>query len=318
MGENCTDWYIIINPLAGSGKTMQSWEKAEKRLRKLGVGYTVVTTEYAGHAVRLAARAAEKGYRRFLAVGGDGSVHELFCGLMNVVSHMRLKPEDFTLGVIPIGTGNDWIRSLDIPGSVDGVVKLVAKKSFHYQDIVCMRGADGKKTYMANIGGTGFDSMVCQKVNSEKVTGRRSPFLYVKALIQTVIQSPIINVEVLADGKSIFKGRCYSISFGNGPYSGGGMRQTSAADMNDGKLDVMIVPVLSLITIATNIYRFYTGTTHKCRHVVYSQCKNLKVLPLDRDSEVIFEADGEIEGHLPLEISMLDTHMKVVSKKRAI
>lgn len=315
MSENCTDWYIIINPLAGSGKTMTDWEKAEKKLRELGVGYKVVKTEYAGHAIRLAARAAEKGYRRFLAVGGDGSVHELFCGLMNVVNHMGLRSEDFTLGVIPIGTGNDWIRSLNLPGSIDGVIKLISNKSFHFQDIVSMTGADGKKTYMANIGGTGFDSMVCEKVNGEKAVGHRSPFLYVKAMIQTVIQSQVINVEVIADDKTIFKGPCYSISFGNGPYSGGGMRQTSAAIMNDGKFDVMIVPVLPLATIAANIYRFYTGTTHKCRHVIYSQCRHLKVLPLDRYSEVSFEADGEVEGYLPLEISMLDTHMKVVSNE---
>ena len=314
MSENSNDWYIIINPLAGSGKTMKEWKKAEKMLRRLGVGYSAVTTEYAGHAVRLAARAAENGYRRFLAVGGDGSVHELFCGLMNVVRHSGLDPEEFTLGVIPIGTGNDWVRSLGISGRLGDVMDLISKESFKYQDIVSITGADGKNTYMANIGGAGFDSMVCEKVNREKTTGHRSPFLYAKALIQTIIQSPIIRIEAIADGKSIFKGECYSISFGNGPYSGGGMRQTSAADMNDGLFDVMIVPVLSLKALATNLYRLYTGTTHKCRHVVYVQCRHLKVVPLDRYSEVSFEADGEVEGHLPVEISMMENRMKVISR----
>lgn len=313
MSENSTDWYIIINPLAGSGKTMLDWEKAEKRLRDLGVGYTAVTTEYAGHAIRLASRAAENGYRRFLAVGGDGSVHELFCGLMNVVRHMGIDPEDFTLGVIPIGTGNDWIRSLGVPNSIDGVIDLIAQESFRYQDVVRMTGADGKSTYMANIGGTGFDSMICEKVNIQKAIGHRNPFIYIKAMIQTIIQSPIINVDVIADDKRIFKGECYSIAFGNGPYSGGGMRQTSDAKIDDGSFDVMIVPVLPIKTIATQIRRFYTGSTHKCKHVVYTQCKKLRVIPLDRNSEVSFEADGEVEGHLPLEISMMDSHMKVLT-----
>ena len=109
------DWYCIVNPHAGSGKTMPQWAIAEKILTASSVPYKTTLTNYKFHAEKLAYEAAQRGYRRFLAVGGDGSVHEVMNGIVRYTEETGAAPEDFTLSVIPIGSGNDWIKSLGIP-----------------------------------------------------------------------------------------------------------------------------------------------------------------------------------------------------------
>ena len=109
------EWYTIVNPHAGSGKTMSKWVPAERHLKKLGVPLHTVYTTHKHHAEELAAAAARMGYRRILTVGGDGSIHEVFEGLLAWCETSGVSPNDFYLALVPIGSGNDWIKAFDIP-----------------------------------------------------------------------------------------------------------------------------------------------------------------------------------------------------------
>ena len=118
MSKIRPEWYIIVNPHAGSGKTMRYWVPAESKLKELGVPYYTVYTTHKHHATELAALAARMGYRRIMAVGGDGSIHEVFDGVLGWCEVSGTDPADFYLAVAPIGSGNDWIKSFGIKRDV--------------------------------------------------------------------------------------------------------------------------------------------------------------------------------------------------------
>ena len=313
MYETKTDWFIMVNPQAGSGKTMHVWAKAEKLLHEKGVPFTYVFTEHKCHARELAYKAAGDGYRRLLAVGGDGSVHEMFAGVLDWCSDAGAPTEDFTLGVIPIGSGNDWLRSLGVPDDLDKVTDLVASGTGLLQDVVKVTPTGKIHCYMANIGGVGFDSHVCEKVNIRKEKGRRSGLMYVKALIPTILELKKINVAVSGDGELWYEGPCYSVSFGNGRYSGGGLLQTGAAVIDDGLIDVFIVPAAPLVKVLPELPRIFKGTTMDSKRFIYRRAREVKVVPLDEASADIIEVEGELEGHLPVTLTATGQRIRVLS-----
>lgn len=313
MTETVSAWYIIINPHAGSGKTMAQWAIAEKRLAELDIPYTAAFTGYKAHAKQLAYDAAEAGFRRIMAVGGDGSVHEMFTGVMNWCEKNGVPADEFYLGVIPIGSGNDWIKSFSIPHDTLKVVDIIHRGKFKKQDVVSVRAAGDRVCYMANIGGVGFDSHVCERVNAKKERGYRSKRIYVNALIHTILHLKRFQVEVIGDGESYYKGNCYSIALGNGRYSGSGMLQTGISEIDDGLLDVLIVPVVSVFSIIKEIRRVFDGTTNESKAMLYRRCRNLRLVPLNAKSADVVEIDGEIEGRLPLEVSVTGQMVNVLT-----
>ena len=322
MNETRTEWYIIVNPRAGSGKTLSGWTEAERRLLERGVPFTSVFTRYKSHARELAQQAARDGYRRFMAAGGDGTVHEMFCGILDFCIATGTPAEEFLLGNIPIGSGNDWLRSLDVPRDIETAVRLVSEGASRMQDVVSVTNSEGKVCCMANIGGTGFDSQVCERVNARKERGHRSKWIYLTSLIVTILKLKRLNVEVSGDGEVLYSGPCFSVAFGNGRYSGGGMLQTAAAVMDDGLVDVMVVPVMPLLRIARELHRLFDGTTPQSSSLIYRQCREITVRPLDAGSGSKAQAapssrpveiDGEIEGVLPVTISTTGQKVGIVA-----
>ena len=306
------EWYIIINPHAGSGKTISIWGKAQRMLDARGILYRTVLTNYKSHASELSFAAAERGYRKFLTVGGDGSLHEVFCGICEWCEKNGVDPREFHLGVIPIGSGNDWIKSVGIPNDMEKVISLVEKEQFGIEDIVSLDSPERRK-YMINIGGVGFDSHVCERVNFQKSIGLRHKMIYANALRYTISHLKAIQVKVIADGKEVYSGDVYSIAWGTGKYCGGGMRQVPDAVMDDGLLDALIVPKLSVTKIIREIPRLFSGTVNESGEVVSLRCKVLEIVPLNAQSADIVELDGEIEGRLPIRLEVTGKQASVLS-----
>ncbi|MBQ0150697.1 MAG: diacylglycerol kinase family lipid kinase [Bacteroidales bacterium] len=300
------EWYCIVNPHAGSGKTMPEWETASDILRSKSVPFVEVLTSYRAHATKLAYEAAMDGFRRVMAVGGDGSVHEILNGIMRFCDDTHADPSDFTLTVIPIGSGNDWIKSLGLPRDKKKIISLISAGSFSRQDIVRVETASGR-CYMANIGGVGFDSEVCVTVNHQKDQGLRNRFIYLKSLILTILNLKRSRYTVVADGQTVFDGEGYSIAFGNGRYSGGGMRQVPLSEIDDGLLDFMIVPCVSLPRIARELPRLFNGHIDRATCLKMGKCREISVR-----GEGVVEVDGEVKGALPLHITMTGQQINVL------
>ena len=239
---------------------------------------------------------------------------------------MSLKGEsvtlsDFTLAVIPIGSGNDWIKSHHVPYDVEEVVDMIANGSFSMQDIVKVSASDPvsgaertRFSYMINIGGTGLDSRICERVNVQKDAGKSGKLLYVKSLIYNLIHSKIFSARVECDGKTIYRGKCLSIAFGIGKYSGGGFRQTPEAIMDDGLTEVTVIPPLPIHRMVVAACRLVDGTFLKLKEVVSCRCHAVSVFPEDGVAGEIVEVDGEIVGAVPVTLENLPQRLQVLHK----
>ena len=312
MSETKTAWYFIVNPRAGSGKTMSEWVPAERLLESEGIAFVTAMTDHKKHAVTLAREAAAEGYRRIAAVGGDGSLHEVLGGICSWCEETGTPPEDFYLAVIPIGSGNDWIKSCRVPDDVEDALKLLMDGSFGWMDIVRGTSAGGRVAYVANCAGIGFDSHVCERVNRQKERGMRGKMIYLNALRYTIFHLKAISIAVQADGETVFTGEAYSLAVGNGAWSGGGMRQAPLAVNDDGQLDYMIVPRSKLRSLVREIPRLFSGTVHESTLIVYGKCRSLRIAPLDEASADIIEYDGEVEGRLPLLLEVTGEQINVL------
>ena len=312
MSETKTAWYFIVNPRAGSGKTMSEWVPAERLLEQLGIPFVTAMTDHKKHAVELAREAASEGYRRIAAVGGDESFHEVLGGVCGWCAETGTPMEDFYLTVVPIGSGNDWIKSCRVPDDVETVIKLIALESFGWMDVVRGTSRDGKVSYMANGCGLGFDSHVCARVNRQKERGMRGKMIYLNGLRHTITHLKPIRIAVFEDEKAIFCGEAYSLAAGNGAWSGGGMRQAPLAVNDDGQLDYMIVPKSKLRLLVKEIPRLLSGTVHESSLIAYGKCRSLRIAPLDEASADIIEYDGEVEGRLPLVLEATGAQINVL------
>ena len=312
-------WLIVVNVFAASKKAGELWRRAESLLKQEGISYECRYTGDSGNACRIAEDSAREGYRKFVAVGGDGTVHDVLNGIMFFVDSPELKTvrlEDFYLAVLPMGSGNDWIKSLGIPRDVKNIVGLISSGSFGRQDVVKVSlkdesGSPKSVTYMANVGGVGIDADVCRIVNVNKKMGMSGKILYVKALIQCLMRRVPVVARVLCDGEEVYHGKYFSIAFGIGKYSGGGMRQTSDAVMDDGLLDMTIIPELGALTIAMKAPQLFTGTFSRIKQLVSKRGTKIEVIP--DNGRPYVEVDGEVIGTAPVCLEIMGQQINVLT-----
>ena len=328
MDSNDKIWYAVVNPNAGSGKTVSEWPKASKILSDNRIDFEYKTTWKMGAAVEITMKACAEGYRKFLAVGGDGTVHEILEGIAKYVQisavaktldkeSQKVALDDFTLAVMPIGSGNDWIKTLEIPKDFNKVAELIKKDSTGRQDVFCLSLRDDNtsrnlESFMANVGGVGFDANVCKKVNFEKNTGKSGKVLYLKALISNIFNFKTFDCVVEADGKEIYRGTTMSIALGAGKYSGGGMLQVPDAVLDDCLLDITIIPLMPLHRIIRAVPGLFTGKLLKDNpELISAKCSSLSIKPLSSPAPLV-EVDGEVVGNLPVSIGRLDGQLRVL------
>lgn len=331
MGEGKEKWFAVVNPHAGSGRTGSVWKRAENLLSSHGIGFVSSETSCERHATEIAYTAAVEGYRKFIAVGGDGTIHEVLCGIAGAIGNSirigeRMQLSSFYLAVIPVGSGNDWIRTHGIPHDVDTVADLIKNESFALQDVASVTvlnqskaghpvNVPGPVSYMVNIGGAGLDAGVCERVNRQKNQGKTGRILYIKSLIYNLIHHKPSPLRVECDGRCVYEGDCLSIAFGIGSYCGGGLRQTPEAVPDDGLLDYTIIPGITLIDAFRDGPKLFNGTFNKAGIVVTGRCRSVTVTPLSAN-DIRVEVDGEIIGNLPVRIEILPQQINVLHAYR--
>lgn len=318
MNSNSDKWLVVVNVFAASKQAGSVWKKAAALLDDMAVPYEARFTGGADNAQEISRKAAEAGYRKFVAVGGDGTIHDVLNGMAGYASASScVTLSDFTLAVIPVGSGNDWIKSVAVPRNMSKAVSLIAEGRTTQQDVVRVSIMDSEEvvsdSYMANIGGVGLDARVAEIVNKKKEQGRRGKKLYIGALIYCIKNRVPVKARVICDGQLVFDGKYLSMAFGIGKYSGGGMRQTPLAVMDDGLLDVVIIPDISMWTIARKAPRLFTGTFHKVDVLTQERCREVQVIPYGPADAEPVEVDGEIVGRAPVRMTVLPDQLNIVS-----
>ncbi len=333
VSGNQDTWLAVVNIFAASKKAGKIWRRAEEHLNNEGVPFTSRRTGDNGNAMTIACTACEEGFRKFIAVGGDGTIHDVLEGIMFYIESRNLVGDavclsDFTFAVIPVGSGNDWIKTSGVPKDVVKAASLFNCGRIARQDVVKVTVLDPsalpdektqKIAYMANVGGVGLDARVCDKVNREKMRGKRGKRLYVSALIYNILHRVPTFAKVLCDGRKAFEGAFMSMSFGIGRYSGGGMRQTPHAVMDDGLLDMAIIPDLPLMKIAKEAPKLFSDKFWNVKELVTARCRTITVLPYDPAmpgkpvSGDLIEVDGEIVGTAPVKFEILPNQLNILT-----
>lgn len=315
-------WMAVVNVFAASRKAGSIWKNAAVMLEDAGVPYKARFTGGELNATALSRKSAAEGYRKFIAVGGDGTIHDVLNGIGEyVASADGVSFSDFTLAVIPVGSGNDWVKSVGVPRDIREAVRLVAGGIRRKQDVVKVSVLDAADleaepvsiSYMANIAGVGLDARVCEIVNKKKEQGKRGKKLYVSALLYCIRHRVPVRASIVCDGKEVFNGKYLSIAFGTGKFSGGGMRQTPLAVIDDGLTDVTVIPDIPLMTIAKEVPKLFTGTFHKVDVLTQERCRKVTVIPAkEADAEPV-EVDGEVIGRAPVTMEVLEGQLNIVA-----
>ena len=294
--DNINTWFLIVNPNAGNKNFKKSWNKIKYLLKLKNIQYSFAITQYTKHETILIKEVIKKGYRNIISVGGDGTLHHVVNGIM---TQRYIKTSEIKLGIIPLGTGNDWIKTYNIPNSIEKSIDIIKKNSTIFQDIGCITLQNGKKEYFNNLGGIGYDGYVVKNLNYLKkigslaflLSGLYSLFSYKKTKYSISIKNKTIQEK------------CLMIIFGICKYSGGGLRITENPNPTDGLLDITIVKDISFFDVLINLPKLYNGTIVHHKKVDNYKVKDVKII---NNYNSIIEADGEIIGNDSLNVSIHD------------
>ena len=283
---------IVVNPLGGKGKSLKALKAAEKIFAERGVEYTVHNTEYAGHATELARELSRKPEAKILAFGGDGSFNEALNGIENF--------ENVTLGIVPCGTGNDFVRASGHPTKIKEAIDLILKDNVGYIDYI-----DVGSRRCLNVAGAGMDVDVLLRYATMKAF--RGKLKYYASLIDTLIHVKWHKLRLTIDGKTMDKS-VFMIGVGNGTCIGGGMPICPDAKVDDGLLSVVIVNEMKKSRIPVELPGFLSGKHVKKDYTEVYSAKEVTVEVLD-DGKI--ELDGEVIDDKILECKVVHNVLKV-------
>lgn len=306
---NKSGWITIVNRAAGGGRTEKDWPLISQTLEKHGILFEPHFTIRRLHASIIARNKIKEGYSKIIVVGGDGTMNEVING---VFAQGRINTTEVMLGMISVGTGNDWARMFNIPVDYEGAVQTIKQQKTFIQDagLVSYR-KNGKewKRYFINIAGMGFGARVVEHSNRMKDKGKSGPFLYFYNIFLSLLKYKSQNAEIAIDGKT-FDRSIFSMNVGIGKYNGGGMIQVPHAIADDGLYSITLIKKIGKLNILANITRLYNGSITKHSKVETYMAKSVLV---DGPIRLQIETDGETLGHGPMSFQIIPRSVTVIS-----
>jgi len=302
-------WLVIVNPNAGSKKGAKDWTKISHLLTQEGFDFHCIFTEHRNHAIHLTERNLEKGYRNFIVVGGDGTMNEVLNGIM---SQTVIPMEEISLGMIPVGTGNDWCRTFGVPFDYGKAINILKAKKIFRQDIGKVSYHKKNETfqrYFLNVAGMGYDALVAKKTNILKEKGKGGPLAYIYFVFASLFQYKFMEGFIEIDDRVVFKGEIFSMNVGICKYNGGGMMQVPFAIPDDGLLDMMIIKKASKFIVIRYARKLYDGTLVNLPVVKTFRGKSIRIRSTGK---IYLETDGESLGHTPFTYEIIPGVLKVI------
>ncbi len=274
---------VIANPVAGRGRTKAALPMLKQELDELKIPYEIYLTKEPGHASSLAADAVD--YDGIIAVGGDGTINEVVCGM----------PKNKPLCIVPLGTGNDLARSLQIPFGLESLQSIVSGKTISLD-----LGLEADGLFVCSVA-LGLASEVMIKVNSRRQNRLiKGPLAILLAIIQTAMTLKPMKLCIEADDK-VRELESVLTYVMNTAYTGGGLFLAPMADPTDGMLDLVIVNDIKGLELLKVLPKAYSGTHVNHPKVEFIKAKNIKIESLEPHPKM---CDGEIRGVTPLVASI--------------
>lgn len=309
---------VILNPASGRGRAEKHWPEVEKELRAAGVEFDLERTHQSLHAVQLAWDACNRGYERVVSVGGDGLAHEVINGLIRASNEGPTIP----LGIIPLGNGNDFIKSLPPPCKVGenhddlqvAIKRIVANQTalFDLGKLTGDKPALGHThpDYFQNGTDVGFGAFVARDTLWTRKYLHGIP-MYLASVFRTLAKYQVPHLRIELDGGRVYDQTSTMTMIANGRCFGGGFWAAPDALADDGQFDIMKAKGVGRLTVLGLIPRIMKGThtTHPAVEMLHAS----RVV-IDSREPLVVEADGEIpfvEAH-HLEIELLPRKLCVI------
>lgn len=283
---------LIVNPSAGRGKRKKQYARALARMHERGMEPRILVTHARGEAKELARQACEAG-GDVIVVGGDGTLHEVLNGFGNF--------ENCALGLIPMGTGNDFAAAAKIPEDPVQAVDLIADGTPQYTEYMQMpQGVRG-----INVIGTGIDVEILRRCRSNRLFRGKTGYLL--SLIVSLIKFKNYELTARFNGKEEHY-KSLIACIGNGSRIGGGIRMCPAAVLGDGLLDFVAVDNVKKLRVPAAFVKLMKGRILEEKFTRFERCEHLEVEPA---LPLTVQVDGELYDGLPFVVDVVKNKLRM-------
>ena len=311
-----TAWHFLLNPAAGRGKAMRRWREILPQLKAALPNMTVAQSTPEDGMAALAEAAVRAGKTFLVGAGGDGTHHDIVNGIVRAGGLGRV-----TYAPLPLGTGNDWVRTLKTPRRTAQWLDMIYRKitmkhrvgKLEYAPIVTSATTalpithyPLQTTYFINVAGLAYDAEVVRRSETARI---KHPLLY-----------PLYTLRYLKDftppwavvryNDEVLKGYVHTINLGIGRYNGGGMQLVPHADPTADTFALTVARKLPIGKIIKSSWRFYTDTIGAIDEVTTAHSDRVVITPAQ--DIVTLEADGELLGVAPVTATLLNEYLRVV------
>jgi YegS/Rv2252/BmrU family lipid kinase len=291
------EWVFIVNPIAGNGFAKSIVPKLREMIQKHNVDAEIVFTERSGHASELSEQYFKRGFRNIIAVGGDGTFNEMCRPL--------IEKKDVTTGIIPAGTGNDFIQILGFPNRFGDREWDI----FFNRNVIEMDAGSCNGMIFLNGMGLGFDAQVAAENYTEPGKVKRgSKYKYIWHIVKTLLFFKEKRMTVIT-GTGRHETDCFINTIAIGRRFAGGFYLTPKAIANDGLLDVCMIKKLSLFERFSILLKVPDGKHIVDRRVNYYQTKGIN---LEFPEVVPFHLDGELYFSDKFDVTLLPLALKIM------
>ena len=286
-------YHILVNAERLKGKLANALNEVKAVFERAGKQFKVHFTNHQGHAREITEELSSSGEKcTVITMGGDGTLHEVINGVKDF--------ENCQIGLIPLGTGNDFAESANIPNDPKRAAEIIAFKAARPIDFIELD--NGLRS--VNAIGMGIDVDVLKRTYAGKSTGRTK---YLKALISSLIKFKSVNFTVKYDGK---EEKHYGLiaALGNGKQFGGGIKVFPEAEIDDGYMDLVVVDYLSKFKTVIAFIKLMLGKIHSIKECTHVKCKQATFIPEDKEYTV--QAEGELYENIPFNAKIVPQKLK--------
>ena len=292
---------IIVNPIAGSIKDLDVLLKKLRRLRP----DELHLTHKPGDAETFARKAIRAGCNYVIAAGGDGTLNEVVNG---IASPRRAR--EICVGVVPLGTGNDFVRSLGLPATLEENIDILRSKQTAPVDLVRVRS--DRTRYFVNVSTGGFSGLVNEKLTPE-IKHAWGPLAYVRSAAAALPELHAYRTTIVLDGTERLSIDLYNVIIANGRFVAAGLPIAPNADPSDGLLDLVLIPKLPKPEMALLATEMVLGKHLSSNALIFRRAKKISVRSRPG---MWFNVDGEAVGNEPAVFQVVPRALNFVVSKR--
>ena len=289
---------VIVNPRAGSAKDADGLMKQLDRLAPV-----VFVTKKAGDAKAFARKAIRNKFDYIIAAGGDGTLNE-------VINGIATRARDIRVGLLPLGTGNDFARCLNLPKEINENIEILLAGKTIKVDVVRVRS--DQTHYFVNVSAGGFSGLVNEKLTA-KVKRTWGPLAYVRSAAAALPELRAYRTTIALDNKKAFSVDLYNVVVANGRFVAGGLPIAPKANPSDGLLDVILIPQRPAAEMALLAAQIILGKHPTNKTITLRRAAKVRV---KSKPGMWFNVDGELVGNQPARFEVIPRALNFVVGKR--